>query len=60
MGRRVLYTCDCCGSSIDLNKQIGILGRYSTEDVADGNWELLSRRYLCDKCLEKVLLFLSK
>lgn len=60
MGRRVLYTCDCCGSSIDLNKQIGILGRYSTEDIAEENWELMNRKYLCNKCLEKVLLFIRK
>lgn len=25
MGKNISYTCDFCGSTIDLNKQVGIL-----------------------------------
>lgn len=60
MGRRVLYTCDCCGSPIDLTKKVGILASYYPENAINEDWELDYRRYLCDKCLEKVLLFMRK
>lgn len=29
MGKRILYTCDFCGSTIDLDKQVGILEYYT-------------------------------
>lgn len=35
MGRRVIYTCDCCGSAIDLDKQVGVLNYCSVENAAD-------------------------
>ena len=54
MGRRVVYTCDCCGSAIDLDKQAGILEYYTRY------WTLNKQKYICDKCLEKISLFLSK
>jgi hypothetical protein len=60
MGRRVIYTCDCCGSAIDLDKQVGILADFNAENAINEDWELKYRRYLCDKCLEKISLILSK
>lgn len=60
MGKRILYTCDFCGSAIDLDKQVGILAGFNAENEINEDWELKYRRYLCDKCLEKVLLFISK
>lgn len=60
MGRRVVYTCDCCKSVIDLDKKVGILANYNAKDYEDGSWELLHRRYLCDRCLEKIILFINK
>ena len=60
MGRRVIYTCDCCRSAIDLDKQVGVLNYCSVENAADERWTLNRRRYICDKCLEKISLFLSK
>ena len=46
MGRRVVYTCDCCGSAIDLDKQVGILEYCSVENAADESWELNRRKYI--------------
>ncbi len=60
MGRRILYTCDCCGSTIDLDKQVGILEYCSVENALDENWTLNRRKYMCDKCLEKISLIMSK
>ena len=60
MGRRVIYTCDCCRSAIDLDKQGGILDYCSAVRAMDERWELNERKYICDKCLEKISLFLSK
>ena len=60
MGRRIVYTCDCCGSIIDLDKQVGILAGFNAENAIDEDWELKYRKYLCDKCSEKVLLFIRK
>lgn len=54
MSKRVLYTCDFCGSAIDLDKQSGILDYYGPR------WTLDSRKYICDKCLEKISLILRK
>lgn len=34
MGKRILYTCDFCGSTIDLDKQVGILD-YCTVNSID-------------------------
>lgn len=56
MGKRILYTCDFCGSSIDLDRQVGILDYCSKL----GRWTLNGRKYICDKCLEKISLILSK
>ena len=39
MGRRVLYTCDCCGSPIDLTKKVGILASYYAENAINEDWE---------------------
>lgn len=60
MGRRIVYTCDCCGSIIDLAKQVGILTGFNAENAINEDWELKYRKYLCDKCSEKVLLFIRK
>lgn len=60
MGRRVIYTCDCCRSATDLDKQVGILDYCSAVRAMDERWELNERKYICDKCLEKISLFLSK
>mgnify|MGYP000032945095 FL=1 len=60
MGKRILYTCDFCGSTIDLDKQVGILDYCSAVNSIDERWTLNRRRYICDKCLEKISLFLSK
>ncbi len=60
MGRRILYTCDYCGSTIDLDKQVGILEYCSVENALDENWTLNRRKYMCDKCLEKISLIMSK
>lgn len=60
MGRRVLYTCDCCGSPIDLDKQVGILDYCSAVNSIDERRTLNSRKYICDKCLEKMSLLLRK
>ena len=60
MGRRVVYTCDCCRSAIDLDKQVGILEYCSVENALDENCTLNRRKYICNACLEKVLLFISK
>lgn len=46
MGRRVLYTCDCCGSPIDLDKQVGILDYCSAVNSIDERWTLNSRKYI--------------
>lgn len=54
MGKRVLYTCDFCGSTINLDKQSGILDYYGPR------WTLNDHKYICDKCLEKISLILSK
>lgn len=60
MGRRVIYTCDCCGSAIDLDKQVGILEYCSVENALDENWTLNRRKYICNTCLEKISLIMSK
>lgn len=60
MGRRVIYTCDCCGSTIDLDKQVGILEYCSVENALDENWTLNRRKYICNACLEKISLIMSK
>lgn len=60
MGRRVIYTCDCCGSTIDLDKQVGILKYCSARNSVDENWTLNRRKYICNKCLEKISLIMSK
>lgn len=60
MGRRVIYTCDCCGSAIDLDKQVGVLNYCSVENALDENWELNRRKYICNACLEKISLIMSK
>lgn len=54
MGKRVLYTCDCCGSPIDLTKKVGILDYYGPR------WTLNDHKYICGKCLEKMSLLLRK
>lgn len=58
MGRRVIYTCDCRGSAID--KQVGVLNYCSVENAADESWELNRRKYICNACLEKISLIMSK
>ena len=60
MGRRVVYTCDYCGSAIDLDKQVGILEYCSVENAADESWELNILKYICNACLEKISLIMSK
>lgn len=60
MGKNISYTCDFCGSTLDLDRQVGILAGFNAENAINEDWELKYRRYLCDKCLEKILLFLSK
>ena len=60
MGKRVSYNCDFCGSIIDLDKQVGILDYCSAVKSLDERWTLNSRRYICDKCLEKISLIMSK
>ena len=54
MGKNISYTCDFCGSTIDLDRQAGILEYYTRY------WTLNKQKYICDKCLEKVLLFIRK
>ena len=46
MGKRVSYTCDFCGSIIDLDKQVGILDYCSAVKSLDERWTLNSRRYI--------------
>ena len=60
MGKRIIYICDFCGSTIDLDRQVGILDYCSAVNSIDERWTINSRRYICDKCLEKISLFLSK
>lgn len=50
MGKRILYTCDFCSSTIDLDKQVGILEYYTRY------WTLNKQKYIC---LEKISLILS-
>lgn len=52
MGKNISYTCDFCGSTLD--KQVGILEYYTRY------WILNKQKYICDKCLEKISLILSK
>ena len=54
MGKNISYTCDFCGSTIDLDKQVGILEYYGRR------WTLNERRYICNTCLEKISLIMSK
>ena len=54
MGKRIIYTCDFCGSTIDLDRKAGILEYYG------GRWTLNNRKYICDRCLEKISLIMSK
>lgn len=60
MGRRVIYTCDCCGSAIDLDKQVGILDYCTAVNSIDERWTFNGRKYICDKCLKKISLIMSK
>lgn len=60
MGKNISYTCDFCGSIIDLDKQVGILDYYSAVNSVDERWILNGRKYICDKCLEKISLIMSK
>nr|DAG89958.1 MAG TPA: 50S ribosomal subunit [Crassvirales sp.]DAO31197.1 MAG TPA: 50S ribosomal subunit [Crassvirales sp.] len=60
MGRRVVYTCDYCGSAIDLDKQVGILDYCSARNSVDESWALNRRKYICNRCLEKISLIMSK
>lgn len=53
MGKRIIYTCDFCGSIIDLDKQIGILDYCNAVNSMDERWTLNRRKYICDRCLEK-------
>ena len=53
MGKNISYTCDFCSSTLDLDKQVGILEYYTQY------WILNKQKYICDKCLEKILLILS-
>lgn len=46
MGKRILYTCDFCGSTIDLDKQVGILDYCSAVNSIDERWRLNERRYI--------------
>lgn len=45
MGKRIFYTCDFCGSAIDLDKQVGILDYCSAVRAMDERWELNERKY---------------
>ena len=54
MGQNISYTCDFCGSTIDLDRQVGIIEYYTRY------WTLNKQKYICDKCLEKISLILSK
>lgn len=54
MGKNISYTCDFCGSTLDLDKQVGILEYYTQY------WALDKQKYICDKCLKKISLILSK
>ena len=54
MGKNISYTCDFCGSTIDLDKQVGILEYYGRRKKKK------KRKYICSRCLDKVSLFLSK
>ena len=54
MGKNISYTCDFCGSTRDVDKQVGIREYYGRRGT------LNERRYICNKCLEKISLFLSK
>lgn len=60
MGRRVVYTCDCCESAIDLDKQVGILDYCSARNSVDESWALNRCKYICNTCLEKISLIMSK
>lgn len=60
MGKRIFYNCDFCGSAIDLDKQVGILDYCSAVRAMDERWTLNERKYICNKCLGKISLFLSK
>lgn len=53
MGKNISYTCDFCGSTLDPDKQVGILEYYTRY------WTLNKQKYICDKCLEKISLILS-
>lgn len=53
MGKNISYTCDFCGSTLDLDKQVGILEYYTRYRT------LNKQKYICDKCLEKISLILS-
>ena len=54
MGKNISYTCDFCGFTIDLDKQVGILEYYGRR------WALNERKYICNRCLEKISLILRK
>ena len=54
MGRRILYICDCCGSAIDLDKQVGVLNYCSVENAADESWTLNMCYIYIYACLEKI------
>lgn len=54
MGKNISYTCDFCGSIINLDKQVGILEYYTRY------WTLNEKKYICNKCLEKISLILRK
>lgn len=60
MGKRIFYACDFCGSAIDLDKQVGILDYCSAVNSIDERWTFNRRKYICDKCLEKISLIMSK
>ena len=60
MGKNISYTCDFCGSTLDLDKQVGILEYCSVENALDENWTLNRRKYICNACLEKISLIMSK
>ena len=60
MGKRIIYTCDFCGSTIDLDKQVGILDYCSAVNSVDERWTINGRKYICDRCLEKISLIMSK
>ena len=60
MGKNISYTCDFCSSTINLDKQVGILDYCNAVRAIDERWELNRRRYICNKCLEKISLILRK